>query len=201
MNRVECIEAFARQRRGALVIVSPGFTGHELYCIQPDDATIYNMDMGVSAPMCLGLALAVGPDHPVVSLEGDGSMLMSLGTFATAARYAPANFGIVVFDNRAYVTTGRGVVATATAHGTDLAGMARAAGVEHAVTVEDVAEFEREVRRGMDGGGPWVVVALVDSSDRADPRSRGPFACDLVEQTMLFQRAVRDRGIAAAHPA
>ncbi len=198
MNRMECIEAFARQRRGALVIVSPGFSGHELFCVEPDDATIYNMDMGISAPMCLGLALAVGPDQPVVSLEGDGSMLMSLGTFATAARYAPPNFGIVVFDNRAYLTTGRGVVTTATAHGADLAGIARSAGIARAVAVDNVSDFEREVREGMEGGGPWVVVAQVDTSDRGDPRSRGPFDCDIVEQTMLFQRALRERGIVPA---
>ncbi|MBI2756790.1 MAG: hypothetical protein HYX52_08780 [Chloroflexi bacterium] len=198
MNRIECIEAFVRQRRGALVIVSPGFSGHELFSVEHDDATLYNMDMGISAPMCLGLALAVGPAQPVVALEGDGSMLMSLGTFATMARYAPPNFGIVVFDNRSYLTTGRGVVASATAHGTDLAAMARGAGVAHAATVEDVAAFEDAVTQGIGGGGPWVVVARVDTADRGDPRARGAFATDLVEQTMLFGRALRERGLVPA---
>jgi len=116
MNRIECVEAFSRVRAGALVIVSPGFTGHELAKAGHDDRTIYNMEMGYAAPMCLGLALA-RPDQRVVALEGDGSMLMGLSTFATLARYPAPNLAIVVFDKARYLTTGSGAVETATAHG------------------------------------------------------------------------------------
>src|SRR5579872_6817713 len=110
MNRVECIEAFARLRENAIVIVSPGLAGHELYVAKPDDATIYNMDMPYASPMCLGLALAC-PNERVVAIEGDGSMLMALGTLSTAGRYQPANLTVIVFDNRTYLTTGDGSVA------------------------------------------------------------------------------------------
>jgi thiamine pyrophosphate-dependent acetolactate synthase large subunit-like protein len=192
VNRIQCVEAFARVRNGAVVIVSPGFTGHELAAAEHDEATLYNMEMGYAAPMCLGLALA-NPARRVVALEGDGSMLMALGTFATVARYAVENLTIVVFDNGHYLTTGSGSVASATASSTDLAAMARGAGIASAVLVEDLAVFERAIAQAMAEDGPWVIVAKVDGSDRSDPRARGGFPNDVVEQSVLFQVALRRR--------
>jgi hypothetical protein len=192
VNRIECVEAFARVRNGAVVIVSPGFTGHELAVAQHDDATLYNMEMGYAAPMCLGLALA-NSNQQVVALEGDGSMLMSIGTLATVGRYAPKNLTIVVFDNGRYLTTGSGSVATATAHGVDLAAIARGAGIVCALTVEDLAAFEAAISKPMAEDGPWLIIARVDGSDRDDSRARGSFPNDLVEQSVLFQLALRRR--------
>jgi thiamine pyrophosphate-dependent acetolactate synthase large subunit-like protein len=190
VNRIECVEAFARVRGEALVIVSPGFTGHELAAAEHRDLTLYNMEMGYAAPMCLGLALS-RQDRKVVAIEGDGSMLMGLGTFATIARYAPTNLTVVVFDNERYLTTGSGSVETATAHHVDLAAAARACGVINAVTVADIDTFAASMRRATSEDGPWVIVAKVDISDRTDPRARGGFPSDVVEQSVLFQRALR----------
>jgi thiamine pyrophosphate-dependent acetolactate synthase large subunit-like protein len=142
--------------------------------------------------MCLGLALAL-PGQRVVALEGDGSMLMTLGTLATVARYAAKNLTIIVFDNGRYLTTGSGSVQTATAHGVDLAAIAGAAGIAGAVEVSDLAAFELAITRAMSEDGPWLIVARVDTSDRADPRARGGFPNDLVEQSVLFQLALRQR--------
>ena len=197
MNRIECVEAFARVRGDAIVIVSPGFTGHELAAAEHRDETLYNMEMGYATPMCLGLALTRA-DRKVVALEGDGSMLMALGSFATIARYAPRNLTVVVFDNQRYLTTGSGAVQSATAHGVDLAAAARACGIPVAVSVAEAPEFERHIERAMSDAGPWVIVARVDASDRSDPRARGGFPFDVVEQSVLFQRALRAPSGAAA---
>jgi thiamine pyrophosphate-dependent acetolactate synthase large subunit-like protein len=194
LNRIECVGAFARVRNGALVVVSPGFTAHELAAARHDDATIYNMEMGYAAPMCLGLALAC-PSQRVVALEGDGSMLMSLGTFATMARYAAPNLTVVVFDNGRYLTTGSGTVETATAYGVDLAAIASGAGVAGALSVDDLDGFERAMGKALGEHGPWVIVAHVDNTDRQDPRARGGFPADLVDQAALFRQALRERGI------
>lgn len=190
MNRIECVEAFARVRGNALVIVSPGFTGHELAKAGHNDGTIYNMEMGYAAAMCLGLALSQ-PERRVVALEGDGSMLMGLSTFATLARYPAPNLVIVVFDNQRYLTTGSGSVESATAHGVDLAAMARAAGLACVEAVSQAAEFETAIATAMRAEGPCVIVAHVDASDRADPRARGGFPTDLVEQAVLFRRSLK----------
>jgi len=189
LNRIECIAAFARVRAGAAVIVSPGLAGYELYRAGAEYATIYNMDMPYASPMCLGLALSCS-EQRVVAIEGDGSMLMALGGFTTVARYQPANLGIIVFDNGHYVTTGDGQVPTATSAGTDLAAIARAAGIAQATTVDELGAFEAGIAAEP---GPWVIVAKVDASDRTSYGERGGFAYDIVEQAVLCQRELRRR--------
>jgi thiamine pyrophosphate-dependent acetolactate synthase large subunit-like protein len=195
VNRIECLEAFAAVRGNAAVIVGPGFAGHELAAAGHSDLTIYNMEMGYAASVCLGLALALEPSGKrVVAIEGDGSMLMALPTLTTVGRYPARNLVIVVFDNGAYLTTGRGAVASATAEsGADLAAMARGAGC--GLQVEDVASlasFTGAIRAAMSGDGPWVIVAHVDGSDRQDPRARLHFDTDIPDQAALFRKALRE---------
>ena len=60
-------------------------------------------------------------------IEGDGALLMNLGTLVTIAREAPPNLCLIVIDNRVYGSTGN--QPTARAEGTDLAALARAAGL------------------------------------------------------------------------
>jgi thiamine pyrophosphate-dependent acetolactate synthase large subunit-like protein len=196
MNRIECLEAFAAVRGDAAVIVGPGFAGHELAAAGRSDLTIYNMEMGYAASMCLGLALALEPaGRRVVAIEGDGSMLMALPTLTTMCRYTARNMVVVVFDNGAYLTTGRGAVASATAEsGADLAAIARAAGV--GLRIEDVAtcaSFEGVIGEALSVDGPWLIVAHVDGSDRQDPRARLHFDTDIPDQAAHFRRALRER--------
>jgi sulfopyruvate decarboxylase subunit beta len=193
VNRIECLEALAAVRGDAAVIVGPGFAGHELAAAGHSELTIYNMEMGYAASMGLGLALALEPTgRRVIGIEGDGSMLMALPTLTTLCRYPARNLTIVVFDNGAYLTTGRGAVTTATAEsGADLAAMARGAGV--GLRVEDVASvvsFTRAIGEATRTDGPWVIVAHVDGSDRLDPRARQHFDTDIPDQAALFRRAL-----------
>lgn len=88
--------------------------------------------MGPVCPVGLGVALA-RPDLRVVVLDGDGSLLMSLGTLTTIAACRPANIVLVACNNRAYETTGG--QPTHTSHTADLAALARGAGL---LQVEDV---------------------------------------------------------------
>src|SRR5260370_13918494 len=83
--------------------------------------------MGLASSVALGLALA-RPELEVVTLDGDGSVLMNLGTFTTLARHRPPNLLHVVFDNEVLLSVGRSF-STATATGSDLAAIAAAAGV------------------------------------------------------------------------
>jgi thiamine pyrophosphate-dependent acetolactate synthase large subunit-like protein len=194
VNRIECLEAFAAVRGDAAVIVGPGFAGHELAAAAHSDLTLYNMEMGYAASMCLGLALALGPSgRRVVAIEGDGSMLMALPTLTTMARYPARNLTLVVFDNNAYLTTGRGAVASATAlSGANLAAMARGAG--STLRVEDVAteeDFRAKIARALTTAGPWLIVAHVDASDRQDPRARQHFLGDIPDQAAYFRRALQ----------
>jgi thiamine pyrophosphate-dependent acetolactate synthase large subunit-like protein len=123
--------------------------------------------MGQISSTSLGLAMA-RPDLSVIVLDGDGSPLMNLGSLATIARKAPPNLIHIVWDDEVYETTGR--QPTHTAAGTDLAGIARAAGIPKAVAVDDEAGFAATVDRALREPGPWfIAVKIVPEKATARP--------------------------------
>src|ERR671931_357340 len=73
--------------------------------------------MGLASSMGLGIALAQ-PDRAVVVIDGDGSLLMNLGSLTTLARYAPPNVTHLVFDNESLLSVGGFPTATSTATNT-----------------------------------------------------------------------------------
>ena len=132
---------------------------YDLYGAGDRDRNLYSWgSMGMISSMGLGLALA-RPDLRVIVLDGDGSILMNLGSLATIARKAPRNLVHIVWDDEVYETTGR--QPTHTSVGTDLAGIAKAAGVRQAITAEDEARFSAAVDRALDEPGPWFIAAKV----------------------------------------
>ena len=132
---------------------------YDLYGAGDRDRNLYTWgSMGMISSMGLGLAVA-RPDLRVIVLDGDGSILMNLGSLATIARKAPPNLVHIVWDDEAYETTGR--QPTHTSAGTDLAGIAKAAGISKAVSVKDEAAFSAAVDRALAEPGPWFIVTKV----------------------------------------
>lgn len=132
---------------------------YDLYGAGDRDRNLYTWgSMGQISSMGLGLAIA-RPDLTVIVLDGDGSLLMNLGSLATIARKAPPNLVHIVWDDGVYQTTGG--QPTHTGAGTDLAGIARAAGIANAVTVDDEAGFAAAVKRALVEPGPWLIAAKI----------------------------------------
>ncbi len=115
--------------------------------------------MGGAAMLGLGLALAQ-PKKKVLVLTGDGEMLMGLGALATIAVQGPRNLAIVVLDNERYGETGQ--QETHTAHGVNLAGMAKAAGFAQTFMVRTPTEAARLKKRIYAGEGTLFAQVKVD---------------------------------------
>jgi len=116
--------------------------------------------MGGAAVMGLGLAIAQ-PDRKVLVITGDGEMLMGIGAVATIAVQQPRNLSVVVLDNEHYGETG--MQETATKHGVDLAGMAKAAGIADSRVVKTAAEVLALRDAIHKGQGPIFAVVKVDA--------------------------------------
>ena len=117
--------------------------------------------MGLASSTGLGLALCL-PRQPVVVFDGDGSILMNLGGFSTLARYRPRNLVHVVFDNESLLSVGG--FPTATATGTDLAGVAKAAGVPRTQTVDTVEAFASAFDQARKSNDLSCIVAKVEAT-------------------------------------
>ncbi len=188
MTRLDVLTAMQPLRRGAAVIIGPGLGGRLVASLGDDPLTIYNMDMAYTTSTALGVALG-RPSLRVLAIEGDGSMLMSLASLITVARYRPANLIVLVFDNGRYLTTGSGTATSATTTGTDIARIAVSAGIAQALTVSGINEATVALGRAFERPGPWVIVAKIDTSDREYSKNLEPLPTDCYEFGQRFRRA------------
>lgn len=139
MKRIEAIAAVAEHAGDALIVCNIGFPSRELYAALDRNENFYMLgSMGLASSIGLGLALA-RPEQRVIVLDGDGAVLMNLGTLATIANYAPKNYLLVILDNCCYGSTG--AQPTCTHLGTDLAEMAEAAGIKDVRKVTDIHDL------------------------------------------------------------
>jgi sulfopyruvate decarboxylase subunit beta len=141
--------------------------------------------MGLASSVGLGIAL-LRPELQVVVLDGDGSILMNLGALTTMARYPPRNLVHIVFDNESLLSVGG--FPTATATGSDIAGMAAAAGIPRTSTVHALAEFTAAFDEALRAKALTTLVAKVEA--------KGPplYLTDLpmLENRFQFQRHLRN---------
>ena len=163
LQRRAVAEILLRDRGDLLVVSGLGSTTWDVTAAGDHSLTFPLWGaMGGAVPLALGLAIAQ-PERRVLAITGDGEMLMGLGSLATVARQAPANLAIAVFDNERYGETG--MQATHTAGPTDLAAVARGAGIEEAVTVRDKTGLAQALPVLRQQPGPVFVVIKV----RAEP--------------------------------
>ena len=141
LHRREVVKKLLEQRGELLVVAGLGSTAWDITAAgdSPLSFPLWGA-MGQAAMMGLGLALAQ-PKRPVLVITGDGEMLMGLGALATIGVQQPRNLCLVVIDNERYGETG--MQATHTAHGVDLAGVARACGFRESSVVRDDAGVDR----------------------------------------------------------
>jgi sulfopyruvate decarboxylase subunit beta len=137
--------------------------------------------MGLASSLGLGIALT-RPELTVFVLDGDGSVLMNLGGLTTLARYRPANLVHIVFDNESLLSVGG--FPTATATGSDIAGMAAAAGIPRTATVHSTGELVRAIGDAVDARELATIVAKVDAHYEP-PRGTAGFVTEL---TLLENR-------------
>ena len=139
MHRIEALRTILRLRGDQLIVCNIGDPSRELFSVQDAPNQFYMLgSMGLASSIGLGIALA-RPDKSVLAIEGDGAVLMNLGTLATFADQAPKNYLLVIIDNGVYGSTGG--QPTCASRMADLASIARGAGVDDVRVVRDESEL------------------------------------------------------------
>jgi sulfopyruvate decarboxylase subunit beta len=188
MLRSRCIEAIYPEIQDKLVVTIMGASAQELYNLGHRENFFYlEHAMGLASSIGLGLALNL-PDEKVVVLDGDGSVLMNLGTLATLARYRPPNMVHIVFDNGSLLSTG-GFASHTTSGVTDLAAIARGAGVKKVALVTTPMDFVAAVADAFEANEFSVVVAKVEA---VGPDHYG-MDLKLPENAFRFERYIKER--------
>jgi thiamine pyrophosphate-dependent acetolactate synthase large subunit-like protein len=141
------------------IVANLGPTTDELWHAGHRDRNFYTYgSMGLCSSIALGVALSTG--EKVISLDGDGSLLMNLGAIATIGREMPANLIVIVWDNEQWGQTGS--QASHTAFGTDLEQVARGCGITKTATVRDEEGLQSIFLQALEEDGPWFIVAKVE---------------------------------------
>ena len=135
LHRRDVVKQLLEKRGRLLVVAGLGSTAWDITAAGDSPLSFPTWGaMGQAAMIGLGLALAQ-PKRRVLVITGDGEMLMGLGALATIGVQRPPNLALVVIDNECYGETG--MQATHTAHGVDLAAVAKACGFRFSTTLKN----------------------------------------------------------------
>jgi len=173
LNRADLTKRLvAKLQHDEAVVAGIGNSNFDLFAAGHRPQNFYMLgSMGLACPIALGVALAQ-PERGVIALEGDGSILMSLGCLATIATVRPRNLTIVIWDNGVYQITGK--QPTATGGVTDIVAVARGAGLVNSEWVRDAQHFEQLIDRRFDSGGPMLLAVKIDDKPGVAQTPRDP---------------------------
>lgn len=184
MLRSDALQAIYPDLEQHIVVTIMGAVAVELFTLGHRHNFFYlEHAMGLASSMGLGIALAM-PTQKVIVLDGDGSLLMNLGTLSTMARYKPGNLLHIVFDNESLLSVGG--FPTATATGTDLTGIARASGIPCVMEADTPASLKASVTEALESN---MLTTIVSKVEAVAPKS---FHMDLplLENRFQFKRAL-----------
>lgn len=162
MLRFEATQMLLRHIGNLPVVSNLGPTTDELWHAGHRDRNFYTYgNMGLCSSIALGMA--VSTEEKVVSLDGDGSLLMNLGTIATIGRERPKNLVVVVWDNEQWAQTGH--QSSHTAFGTDLEQVAQSCSIPRTATVNNLEDLEAVFCDALEQDGPWFIVAKIEETE------------------------------------
>ncbi|HXV43160.1 MAG TPA: thiamine pyrophosphate-dependent enzyme [Anaerolineae bacterium] len=188
MKRADCIKALYPELHDRLVVTIMGACAQELYDLGHCDNFFYlEHAMGLASSIGLGLAMNL-PHEKVVVMDGDGSVLMNLGSLATLARYRPPNLTHIIFDNGSLLSTG-GFASHTTSGITDLAAIAKGAGCPKVSLVTELYQFLEAAAEAFEGDGMATIVAKVEA---VGPDHYG-MDMKLPENAFMFERHIKER--------
>jgi phosphonopyruvate decarboxylase len=151
MKRDECLKLLAAKVRDE-AIVATYQAAFDWMAMAPRDLNYVSIGaMGIASSHGLGLALG-RPDKRVIVLDGDGSLLMNLGSLATVAGAAPRNFVHMVCVNAVYEANGSHPLPAYDR--LDFAAIAKGAGIAKARTISTLEEFAADLPEILGGEGP-----------------------------------------------
>ncbi|MBI3826633.1 MAG: phosphonopyruvate decarboxylase [Candidatus Rokubacteria bacterium] len=167
LSRLAALRAVVKDLDREPVVHANGYICRESFSVADRPQNFYMIgSMGLASSIGLGVALA-RPDLPTLVFDGDGNVLMNLGTLAQVGAVAPPNLVHVVFDNSVYGSTGNQRSLSASVR---LDALAEAAGYRRVAAVTDADALVETVRAMRRSDGPHFVLVKVTTEEASVPR-------------------------------
>jgi len=154
-----------------VLVTTTGFTSREVYELREAAGQDHKREfltvgsMGHASTIALGIAIAK-PSRQVFTIDGDGALLMHMGSLATIGRTAPCNnFKHILINNGSHDSVGgqptRGF-------DIDFTGVAKAAGYKHVFKAQTTAEIKEAMEKLRAAEGPAMLEIAVNKGARKD---------------------------------
>jgi thiamine pyrophosphate-dependent acetolactate synthase large subunit-like protein len=184
MKQAEALEALKPLLGDAVVVHANGYIARSSFNVEDRPGNFYMIgSMGLASSIALGVALS-RPDRRTVVYDGDGNLLMNLGSAAMISATQPRNLIHVVFDNGVYASTGN---QPAISQAVPLEKIAAAAGYRSSVRASTPESLADAYKAALAQGGPAFILAEIEVDT-------GPFKGGRVTHT---PEEIRDRFSAA----
>lgn len=165
-TRREALSALLPWLEGVLVFATTGYLSRELFAVC-DQPTNFYMQGSMGHALALGLGAALArPDERVVVIDGDGALLMHMGTTSTVAAHTPLNLVHIVLDNGVYESTGG---QPSTARTVDWQALATAVGYRGAHVCASLPGLRRAAASAFAAAGPTLLAIRVNAAPGAAP--------------------------------
>ncbi len=162
MNRFELLKIIQKALKDKLVICNIGLPSQELFQINDQPNYFYMLgSMGLSSSIGLGLALSQKKD--VISIDGDGSVLMNMNTLSTIGNRAPNNYTLLILDNGTYGSTGN--QKTFTSENTSLKEVAIGAGCRNVIECNAKETPNKILNAIKDKKNSYVIISKIKSGN------------------------------------
>ena len=163
MRRYDAIKELIKIIPESIPIVATiGDTCKELHHIANRATNLYMLgSFGLASSIGFGIALSYR--GKVVVLEGDGGILMNMGSLSTIGRYGKGNLVLVIFDNGTYGSTGH--QRTATSFNCNIADVAKSCGIKRVKTLDSLSSFVNALKETLKQDGDSVLLLKVSTEN------------------------------------
>jgi len=148
LSALTTISKFKNEK--TVLLATTGKTGRELYEIEDTEHNLYMVgSLGCISSLGLGLALTI-IDKKVIVIDGDGSLLMRMGSLATSAHYNPTNMLHILLDNNSHDSTGG---QSTVSHDVDFVSVAASSGYENSIYIHNLNELKANISKWKENQG------------------------------------------------
>ncbi len=162
MNYTKAISIITESLQNQLVVCANGLISRETFTIKDRVENFYMIgSMGLASSIGLGIALNK-PSRKVIILDGDGNILMNLGSLPMIGSIKPRNLLHIVLDNEVYASTGKQPTISNITNLEDVARSSRYVYVKKITTSE---ELKKEIEYTLKNDGPSFLLVKISESD------------------------------------
>ncbi len=142
-TRNSALEKINELKEAAVCLATTGKTGRELYEVEDSDSNLYMVgSMGTISSLALGISLS--HEKKVIAIDGDGSLMMRMGSLATNASYNPKNMLHILLDNNCHDSTGGQFTCS---HNVDFVNVAASCGYANSFYAHSVEELGKYIEQ------------------------------------------------------